>query len=681
MNVAYIRFFQALVRPRGELLKENQNILLKLLLARPETSPFLRAEVESVEGYDADDDDSDNDDKKVKKGASVAWGGSDKSDALRAALPLLLGLCAAGRNYFTERTLQKLVPLSAAVALAAKHRRRAYAVLGAYCSFIDEVYLNTEGTGTSSRMLLQYNKQVWALLNALHQAMRMLLLPSSQSPLPHAAREHFTSFIYTITLPLIQHFYARAFVVLQATQQQLALSSAIIDAVCLLRDVASDRTSVWKSRRSAATSALRALHSAGVRGEELHGRISKIVMSAVSTSATDDHSLVTSAQHGSVLELTLYLRRAMARANCAIVRDLFGEESLVDTSDMPGDVAAQGEPPVAVRPRAQRDYPVMLVREMANSSGSEFGESTLRRLFVRALRLIRHYLECDVVALSKHSSPPSSLPPLTERQMKLLALEGPLVFVDIVGSRGVLSHGANGVEADAEDEDAVDDSQVRQTANSGGEGETLSTVSALPDESIPSLVREAFGALVALTQRDYNSHEPNSTVCAVLLRGFASHGTHHFFADIVSLLEKAKQRLRLHKRSVAATARALHLSPDADASALVVGATSRDLTWPVDPPLDEVAFSLLRALELLTRDRTSPLFRSLLAAGPSNRPEVIKELVQYAKSLESVLSIVLTPSPLALATQLFATLAAAVRDSSANVRAALSAQVLSQTCL
>lgn len=676
MNVTYVRFFQSLLKPRGELLKENQNVLLKLLLARPETSPFLRAEVESVVGYDADDDGSDKDDKEKKpaKGASVAWGGSEKSDALRAALPVLLALCAEGRNYFTERTLQKLVPLSSAVSLAAKHRKRAYAVLGAYCSFIDEVYLNTEGTGASSRMLLQYNKQIWALLSALHRAIRMLLMPQSQTQMPSSARDRFASFIYTRALPFIQHFYARAFVFVQATQQQLLLSSAIIDAICLLRDYAADRTTIWKSRRHAATSALRALHSAGVRGEELDGRISKIVMSAVSTSATDDQSLVDSAARDCVHELTIYLRRITARANCAVVRDLFGEESLVEsTDDTPGDVVVDGEPPVAARVGARRDYPVMLVHEIASSRGTEFSESTHRRLFVRCLRLIRQYLECDVVALSKQNNPPSSLPPLSQRQAKLLALEGPLIFVDIIGSRGVLHHGGDDNETDAENEDAVD-TQVSQVA-SGAEGEqAVGLVSALPDESIPSLVREAFSALVALMQRDHTSHEPNSAVCAVLLRSFASHGTHHFFADIVAFLEKAKYRVRMHKRMIAATARALHLSPDADASALVVAVSAKDLSWPVDPPLDEVAHGLLRALELLARDRTSALFRSLLAS-TSNRPEVIKELVQYAKALESVLSLALTPAPLVLATQLFVTLAAAVRDSAANVRAALAAQV------
>lgn len=105
--------------------------------------------------------------------------------------------------------------------------------MAAYTYFFDEVYLNTESSTVSGSgvYLMQYNRNLWSVMESILSLMQKLIDQTKTD----TVQVELLPMIYHIFIPFIQHFYSKAFVINNSTQEQLTLSNKLCDAIYLLR--------------------------------------------------------------------------------------------------------------------------------------------------------------------------------------------------------------------------------------------------------------------------------------------------------------------------------------------------------------------------------------------------------------------------------------------------------------
>eukprot|EP01125_Pyxidicula_operculata_P015457 TRINITY_DN5248_c0_g1_i1.p1 TRINITY_DN5248_c0_g1~~TRINITY_DN5248_c0_g1_i1.p1 ORF type:complete len:2660 (+),score=527.09 TRINITY_DN5248_c0_g1_i1:28-8007(+) len=319
----YLEFFRVLINPAGQVLKANQNIVLKLLISMPETMQVLTPDNVSVNRSATlkpmtAPKLASSPDKIRKMGQNVnsskkpparahrvkkedSNGGSRKSgdyvshqrtssssasmgsatdfinfrDDYRISLINLLALCAEGENYWTEAMCQKLLSLEDCISTCSSNQG-SYKITSAYAFFAEEVYLNTENVeALPSVFVLQYNRKLWTVLQKFLNDLTSL--SKSLKPLNESEYERY---IFGVILPFIKHFFIRSFSIKNATETDIKISSALMEVIFLIREQCKKNP----KRNFGLVSTMRALHSAGITcsNSEYSKRISKLMSSVLS---------------------------------------------------------------------------------------------------------------------------------------------------------------------------------------------------------------------------------------------------------------------------------------------------------------------------------------------------------------------------------------------------------------
>eukprot|EP01125_Pyxidicula_operculata_P012937 TRINITY_DN4260_c0_g1_i1.p1 TRINITY_DN4260_c0_g1~~TRINITY_DN4260_c0_g1_i1.p1 ORF type:complete len:2529 (+),score=417.65 TRINITY_DN4260_c0_g1_i1:27-7613(+) len=636
-DATYLEFFRVVVSPANNILKSNQNLVLKALVSMPNIKKILKLSESGL----LTSRKSPKSPKKLKQSveSSPKTGvlsprseddlNSEAMDRYRIGLITLLALCCAGKNFWAENICQGLLSLEDCIDVCASNQNRSYQITSAYAFFAEEVYLNTESTSLilPSVYVLQYNKKVWHVItNFKNVLLDVIKLRSNDD-------EDFERFVYQVILPFLEHFYTRSFSLKNAQKSEIDLSNVIMDHLFNLRQMYKKN----KEKNAVILASMRALFGCGITGLEQLQSISKLMKSVVSKatlSTTDNSNVFIQSKEDEFLSnlqnLKYFISQQIWRS---IVEEFFVSDIITlpkkeknkkkdKDKDKDKDVVEDidyndddGIPLEDFKSFTSRGDDVTTIKERSDESSfyintifQECSNTSDDSLVLMSLQILLEYIIYD-----NKKTPVSE----NKRNKKLEEAEIPLRVAALLSSK--------------------DKTIVHYSL------------------TVLTLVLTKF--------TDGKGLGTASNFSSILLRYFTSEGNQRFFQDVVNILNQAKQRIKLYKQS----AQSENNNSGTNIEYLM-SLNDNELRMP-DLILSDEYLNVLRVLKLLAADRQSSIFKTLLV---KDSFDMVKEVAQLAKSLETVIS----KSNIDIAIEIFSALKEFVQNSSTNKSSAMSCQLI-----